>query len=295
VSRGRDREDEKPESGTETSLSRSGGGQEKRERAAPAATEAGEFGENKRERISLRGREYWVRPSQREAMFDVGVFRAVDVEDLKQGIYGGKAELSSADVRSLIDQKLARGLWMRGKDGASRQILSLTEEGVRLLKSRDPRIEREDQVVYSGHVKIAELEHDSLLYRAYLLEKARLGNEGGSIRRVVLDYELKKALFSRPQKHTREKPQRQESARALSLPVVGGHVMLPDFRIEYEGEQGERGRVDIEVATGNYRQAHMAAKAQAGFRIYAPRLSAESGGYLKGNIFKDRGMTVFDL
>jgi len=298
MSRWIDRQEEKEGGGLETGLSRSGSGKEARQRTIPEVAESSDFGDNARERIVLRGREYFVRRSQTEAMFEIGRFRALDAEDLKVGLYAGNARLASGDIRSLAEQRLVKALWIRGEDGKPKQIVSLTKEGAFLLRSRDPRVEREDQVIYAGHVKIAELEHDSLLYRAYMAENRRLRGEGGLIRRIVLDYELKKDLFSRQQRNGGGRPSRElreQSAKELSLPVVNGHVTLPDFRIEYEDDQGERSRVDIEVATGNYRQAHLAAKVQAGFRIYAPRLAVEQGGYLKGNIFKDRSTTVFAL
>lgn len=45
--------------------------------------------------------------------------------------------------------------------------------------------------------------------------------------------------------------------------------MLPDLRIEYEDERGEAQSVDLELATRNYRSAHIASKAAAGFKVYA--------------------------
>ena len=298
MSRWLEREDEKAESGMETSLSRSGGGAENRPRTVPEPAESADFGDNQRERVLYGHREYWVRRSENEVLFQVGRFRTVDTEDLRAGVYGGKSALATADIRSLIDQGLMKGLWIRGQGGRPKQILALTKEGAAIARSRDPRIEREGQAVYSGHVKIAEMEHDALLYRAYLAEGRRLRPQGATIRRIVLDYELKKELFSRQQRQRGEKPYRDlqaQTAQELSLPIVDGHVALPDFRIEYENEQGEPSRVDIEVATGNYRQAHLAMKAQAGFRIYAPQFTVQRGGYLKGNIFGDRPTTVFAL
>jgi hypothetical protein len=298
MSRWLEREEKKPASGMETSLSRSGGGHEKRERSIAPASEGTDFGDNRRERLVMRGREYWIRRSEAEALFEVGRFRSVDFEDLVKHLYRGKRELAEADVRSMTKQGLARALSIRGQDGTLRQIVSLTRDGASLLKSSDPRVERENQLVYAGHVKIAELEHDSLLYRAYAVERSRLHAEGASVHRIVLDYELKKELFSKQQRQRGERSYREvqeESARELSLPLVRGHVMLPDLRIEYEDDQGERSRVDIEVATANYRPALIAAKIRAGFRVYGSGLGVQSGGYLKGNVFKDRSTTVFAL
>ena len=48
----------------------------------------------------------------------------------------------------------------------------------------------------------------------------------------------------------------------------------PDARIEYENEQGESGRVSIEVTSGNYRSKDIQAKAAAGFALYANGRSA---------------------
>lgn len=299
MSRWLDREEEKPSGGMETGLSRGGGGKESRERAPSAGSEAAEFGENRRERVVFRDREYRLRASEHEALFAIGVFRAVDFEALMTGLYRSDDRLAAADLRSLVEQGLVQGgVWVLTEEGHARQILTLTERGASVVRRRDPRVEFENQIVYSGHAKIAELRHDSLLYRAFAVEKERLRENGSSVRRVVLDYEIKKEVFSRQQREKAGKPPQQiqeQSARELSLPVVNGHVMVPDFRIEYENEEGERGRVDIEVATTNYRSAHLAAKAEAGFRIYAPKFSVERGGFLKGNIFKNRSTTMFAL
>src|SRR5262249_14999148 len=91
-----------------------------------------------------------------------------------------------------------------------------------------------------------------------------------------------------------------ESARELHLPVVEGHVTFPDFRVEYEDDRGEPGRVDVEVATGNYREQHLAAKSAAGFRVYAERsaagrLSIDGGRRLPGHVFRQERSVVFLL
>jgi hypothetical protein len=51
--------------------------------------------------------------------------------------------------------------------------------------------------------------------------------------------------------------------------VVRGKIPLPDVRIEYDTAEGERARVDIELATIHYRGRHLAEKVRAGFSIYA--------------------------
>jgi hypothetical protein len=45
-------------------------------------------------------------------------------------------------------------------------------------------------------------------------------------------------------------------------------MMLPDLRIEYETRDGERTKVDLELATEDYKRFQIAEKSRAGFRIY---------------------------
>jgi hypothetical protein len=58
-------------------------------------------------------------------------------------------------------------------------------------------------------------------------------------------------------------------AERHGLQVVRGKIPLPDVRIEYDTPDGERARVDIELATSHYRGRHLAEKVRAGFSIYA--------------------------
>jgi hypothetical protein len=48
------------------------------------------------------------------------------------------------------------------------------------------------QAFYAGLRKPRELTHDSKVYRAYQRAEQRLRREGGRVRRVVLDYKLKR-------------------------------------------------------------------------------------------------------
>jgi hypothetical protein len=58
-------------------------------------------------------------------------------------------------------------------------------------------------------------------------------------------------------------------AERHGLQVVREKIPLPDVRVEYDTPDGERARVDIELATGHYRGRHLAEKVRAGFAIYA--------------------------
>jgi hypothetical protein len=95
---------------------------------------------------------------------------------------------------------------------------------------------------------------------------------GGKIRRVILDYELKEQLYhdlNKPSAHTPEQ-QRIQAATKHGLKVINGSIPIPDLRIEYENDAKEIERIDLELATREYRSQGLAAKAQAGFRLYAP-------------------------
>ena len=48
-----------------------------------------------------------------------------------------------------------------------------------------------------------------------------------------------------------------------------GRVLYPDAQIEYVDSEGRTGRVNIEVASGNYRARSIRAKVAAGFRMHA--------------------------
>ena len=51
---------------------------------------------------------------------------------------------------------------------------------------------------------------------------------------------------------------------------MDGKIPLPDLRIEYETREHQQARVDLELATQDYRERGLAEKSKAGFTIYAP-------------------------
>ena len=46
--------------------------------------------------------------------------------------------------------------------------------------------------------------------------------------------------------------------------------MFPDVRIEYETRDGMHEKVDLELATGDYKASQLKAKAAAGLKVYSP-------------------------
>lgn len=208
--------------------------------------------------------------AERAVLWDVGRFRVVAAEDLECARYAGHPSLLQQDLKHLAAEGylVRRRVPVDGR-GHTMEVLALTRAGRGLLK-RDVG----HQALYDGLVKPREIVHDAALYRMFQKEAARIEQDGGTVRRVVLDYELKKRAY-RPLAQTHSLPpleyaeRQQEIAQENDLPVVDGHIVLPDLRVEYETRDGEQRHVDLELATRHYRAAHIQAKAAAGFRVYA--------------------------
>ena len=188
----------------------------------------------------IRDRVYQVRPSERAALDAIGRFRVVDAADMVRWLYGGDSSLARADFAALERQGLIDRATLRDAAGLESRILTLTRDGHNLAQLNA----RPGQQLYWGFAKPAECGHDSHLYSAYRREEQRLLNDGCSIKRVVLDYELKREYFSRLNARPESRPYRdrqRDAAQQVQLPIIDGHVVFPDVRIEYEDERGGAG------------------------------------------------------
>lgn len=218
----------------------------------------------------IRGRTYRLRNSETAAMLELGKFRAVAREDLSEFVYGGKNERLRPDLENLVRQGLVAIKSVPHEELGSRQLLTLTRNGYRFLMQTQSTAK--GQSLYYGFTKPREAHHDADLYRLYQKEAAKIEGEGGRNLRVVLDYELKKHLYRDLSKlgEDRHSVEAKESvAQSHGLRLVRGKIPLPDVRIEYETRDGERARVDLELATGHYRGRNLAEKIRAGFSLYA--------------------------
>ena len=143
-------------------------------------------------------------------------------------------------------------------------------------------------------MKPREIAHDSQLYRLFQAEAARIEAEAGRVERVVLDYELKRDYQTflnradRPADLTQEDDVAAFAAEA-KLPVVDGHLELPDLRIEYETADGRTEYRDVELVTEHYSRSQLAGKSAAGFALYR----AAGAGAARGQGGR-RGGTPFD-
>jgi hypothetical protein len=174
------------------------------------------------------------------------------------------------DVKHLRHQGLIEQRSIEGHDSYSKQVLALTKEGHRLLSERNLIPDR--QAIYHGFVKAKEAGHDSDLYRLYHKVAKEVDRVGGKVRRVVLDYELKRELY---RKLSRVDPSRKMAyerirvANEFDLKVVNDKIPIPDLRIKYEDECRELRRLDLEIATRDYRPQGLGEKAKAGFHLFA--------------------------
>jgi DNA-binding MarR family transcriptional regulator len=283
-----ERERERPD------LARGGQGATDEERSRPVEESRDAFSRNldlprgsTRERIRIDGRDYALRGSEVRTLGTVGAFRVVPAEELRR-----PAESVNAlrkDLDHLRDLGLVRTMpYVVGRERTT--VVTLTDRGRALLESaRRPHDEGRQQTYYAGIAKERELAHDSRVHRAYADAADRLFADGGRVRRVVLEHELKREYQSflqapnRGRKDSSGRPQRDaiEIARwaeGHNLPLVDGHVQFPDVRIEFETRDGRLDVRDIEVMTPHYRGAHASAKVAAGFARYHATGARLGGG-----------------
>ena len=217
-----------------------------------------------------RNREYSLRESEVQTLVDVGKFRMVPADDLSRFAYCGDRERMESDVRHLCRHGLVEQHSIEGHESYSKQVLSLSREGHRLLTRENLVPHR--QAIYHGFVKAKEARHDADLYRLYHKVAKEIDRVGGKVRRVVLDYELKQELYKKLSRVPPDKDLAYERIRLASeydLKVVNDKIPIPDLRIEYEDECRDVHRLDLEIATRDYRPQGLGEKAKAGFQMFA--------------------------
>lgn len=214
-----------------------------------------------------RDRSYSINPSEIRSMVELGKFRVIAQDDLGKYLYETERKACEGDIQDLVRRGLVRRGTFEGSEGSTRELLTLTERGHRLLRSN--QLVPEDQVTYSGFVKPREANHDADLYQLYQKEAGRIERQGGRIRRVVLDFEIKRKVNRDLAKLPSQA--RPEIAAWHGLQVVRNKIPVPDLQIEYETRDGDFGRVNLELVTEHYRARNVEEKARAGFSLYTPR------------------------
>ena len=217
-----------------------------------------------------RNREHSLRESEVQTLTDLGKFRMVPADDLARFAYRGDRSRMESDLRNLSRQGLIEQRSIEGHSSYSTKVLTLTRDAHRLLERAQLVSHR--QTIYHGLVKPKEARHDADLYRLYHKVAKEIDDAGGKVRRVVLDYELKQELFrklSRVDPNKELAYERIRVANEYDLKVVNDKIPVPDLRIEYEDESRELRRLDLEIATRDYRPQGLAEKAKAGFHLFA--------------------------
>ena len=217
----------------------------------------------------------------RDAIADVGMYRAVSYTDISEQHYDNHPYVTRRAVNRMVRDGLLEEHEATGPQGNTFTVLTATARGrdaahrAALDAGHVP-----EQQTWTGLVKPAELSHDTAVYRAALDERARIEADGGRVVRVRLDAELKSLVATATEKARAEGGDRAaETAKAaaaqeLGLPMQDGHVMYPDAQLDIEDSQGMGGRVNVEIASDHYHAAAIVAKAGAGFSMHGSSRSA---------------------
>jgi DNA-binding MarR family transcriptional regulator len=231
-----------------------------------------------RRKYQSRERTYNLRESEIRTLAEIGQFRAIRTKDLTEFRYDGDTNRADRDLRDLKAQGLIQQKTLPGTQ--KELLLTLSREAHQFLDRNRPENLVKDQALYHGFVKPREARHDAEVYRLYQKEADRITSDGGTKLRIVLDFELKRDLYRDLAKLKDLPPEQQAEERERiaqnhGLTVVDGKIPLPDLRIEYETRDHQQARVDLELATQDYRERGLAEKSKAGFTIYAPGNEAD--------------------
>jgi len=214
--------------------------------------------------------DYSLRTSEVRTLTDAGKFRVIALDDLARFGYAGDQAQMETDARNLARLGLVEQRHIEGHDSYSTKVLTLTKEGHRLLERAQLVAHR--QATYHGLVKPKEARHDAEVYRLYQKVAYQLERSANKVRRVVLDFELKKDLYKALSRMRPDKDPRYERifiANQFDLKVVNDKIPIPDLRIEYEDECRDVHTLDLEIATRDYRPKGLSEKAKAGFHMFA--------------------------
>jgi hypothetical protein len=172
-----------------------------------------------------RYRTYDLRESEIQTLTDLGKFRVINADDLARYGYGGDRVRMERETKSLARLGLIAEKQVEISLSKNTRMYTLTKAGRRLMQ-RSGRLPN-DQEVYAGFLKPREAKHDAELYRVYQREEDRIDRRGGRVRRVLLDFELKKKVnrdLTRlgPQKDDPDK--KHDVAERHGLRVVHGRI-----------------------------------------------------------------------
>ena len=218
----------------------------------------------------------------RDAVADVGLYRAVSYTDLSDQHFDGHPYATRRSVNHLIRAGLIEEHEATGPQGQSFKVLTATERGRDAAQRAAVDAGHvPEQQTWSDIVKPAELSHDTAVYRAALDERARIEAAGGRVVRVRIDAELKATVATATERARAEGGDRaadeakRTAAHDLGLHIVNhDQVLYPDAQLDIEDAEGRSGRVNVEMVSDHYHAAAIAAKAGAGFALHGSSRSA---------------------
>lgn len=211
------------------------------------------------------------------ALVDVAVHRTVAYRDLVDRHFDGHPYAARRGVDRLVRAGFLVQEKATGPKGGSFLVVHPTRRGAEAARSLAAKAGLDpDQRSWDGPGRQGDLVHDTAIYRAVQEHRAALRRDGGRVVRIRLDAELRGIVAKRSEEARVRAGRdaadlaRRRAARALGLPVLeSGRVLYPDAQVEYRSEDGDIGRVNIEIATEHYRSGDVAAKARAGFAVHA--------------------------
>jgi DNA-binding MarR family transcriptional regulator len=216
---------------------------------------------------------------QWEIAMEIGRFRAVSSRDLIRYRYAGDGRQFALDLRTLREAGLVeRRSAAHPKSGRTFDVVVLTPRGRTAVRTVAMR-KGSEQRFYAGFVKPTEIGHDTGIYRMYQREREFIEAAGGRVTRIVMDFEIKNRLMSELNKRgadPRDLARKAIIAERNGIALQSGRFVIPDVRVEYKGRDESQQKVDLELATADYKSSQVAAKRAAGLKIYGP--DSASGG-----------------
>ena len=205
----------------------------------------------------------------RDAIADVGLYRAVSYTDLSEQHFDGHPFTTRRLVTQMKHAGLIEEHEATGPHGNTFKVLTATERGKDAAhRAAVDAGHAPEQQTWTGLVKPAELSHDTAVYRAALDERQRI------------DAELKAIVATATETARAEGGDRAAdaarvtAAHELGLPVEDDRVLYPDAQLDIEDRDAVSGRVNVEVVSDHYHAAAIAAKAGAGFAMHGSSRSA---------------------
>ena len=236
-----------------------------------------------------RGRQRRTREQRVEHVLEsLATFRVISRRSLVEHCFDGHPFAATRTLPALVRDGLVDVHTVRaGRKGY--QVFSLTGTGRDLVASRARRRRRKadkeedpDQRYWMGLADVRQLQHDHHVFDAVIEDTEEVRKQGGRIRRVRLETELRGILAAAGETARQSGGERgaerarRQAAESIGLRVFAEGVPLPDALVEIEDADGCRSVRAIEVVTGAYTATQVQEKQRAGFRLYAlPSFASE--------------------